>query len=224
MNRQLKQSASVQKQFTQRFIVYTHNASQKIINAYLAGDSTELEKRQYYASLNEYGDFLKMIDLAKNLVPAQNHLATVLNINYYYLKGLISRLNIARSTKTDSLLKEAFSAQFQTLKLEPYAAYAHNEIGNLYTYKEMLDSAKYHYDLATVLAPTWVIPWSNKIRLNVMWNKFDEAKIALAIADSLQPGLDLVQINGGFLMENINNLAVKGYYLNAIKPKALLTL
>jgi hypothetical protein len=88
----------------------------------------------------------------------------------------------------------------------------------------MLDSAKYHYDLATVLAPTWVIPWSNKIRLNVMWNKFDEAKIALAIADSLQPGLDLVQINGGFLMENINNLAVKGYYLNAIKPKALLTL
>jgi hypothetical protein len=87
LNRQLKQSASVQKQFTQRFIVYTHNASQKIINAYLACDSTELEKRQYYASLNEYGDFLKMIDLAKNLVPAQNHLATVLNINYYYLKG-----------------------------------------------------------------------------------------------------------------------------------------
>jgi hypothetical protein len=217
LNSQVSRSKSLQRQLTKRFIVYAHNSSQKIINAYLASEGSEMEKRQYYARLTGYSEFLKMIKVANKLVPSQNHLANVLEVNYHYLSGLVARLNLARSSKTDSLLQIAFPAQFRALKLEPFGAYIHNEIGNLYTYKNMLDSAKYHYDFASVLAPTWVIPWSNKIRLNLLWNKLDLGLEALSVADSLKPGFDLVQINGGMLMERISKFAAEEYYLNAIK-------
>jgi tetratricopeptide (TPR) repeat protein len=217
LDSQLRQSQSLQKQFTKKFILHSHNAGQKMINAYLSGDVKELEKRHYYSDSKGYSEFLEMLKLTRRLIPITHHLANVLEVNYHYLNGLIARINMAISTKSDSLLEVAFSAQLKTMNLEPYAAYTHNEIGNLYTWRDMLDSAKYHYDMASVLAPTWVIPWSNKIRLNLMWDKLDLALEAINVADSLQPGLDLVQINAGKVMERINYLTAESFYLKAIK-------
>jgi tetratricopeptide (TPR) repeat protein len=205
--------------FNDQFAAVVHNRAQEMVNAYLDGEESELEKRQYYYSgERQYSNFLAMLNIAMQLISTEHHLYNVLQINYHYLSGVIARLQMATSKKTDSLLKASFAFQRKTMELEPYAAYVHNEMANLFLHKRNFDSALYHFNLAIVLAPTWAIPWSNQVRMNLMLKDPKKAKLALNTADSLQPNLAYVLINAGLVAEQEQNwLAAESYYLHAIK-------
>lgn len=215
---QLLRNKSTTKRFIEKFINLVHEKAQDMINAYLKGDLAELEKRQYYYSgKGSYGDLLPSMQLAIQLIPENNQLARVFSTQYSYVSGLTARMKMSTSNRSDSLLAEAFHYQYEALKKEPYAAYIHNELGNLFMHKQSFDSAQYHYRLAKILAPAWAIPWSNFIRLNLATNNIEKAKEAIYIADSLQPNLAYVNINAGLIMEKEKNwLAAESYYLNAI--------
>ncbi|CAN5413127.1 hypothetical protein BH10BAC2_BH10BAC2_42320 [soil metagenome] len=215
---QLLKNKPVINRFNERFIQMVHEKGQEMINAYLAGDLAELEKRQYYYSGNrQYSDFISMLHIAMQLAPENHRLAQLLKVNNSYLSGLVSRMYLATQTNTDSLLNSAFFYQRQALQLEPYAAYIHNELGNLYLHKRQFDSADYHFNLATVLSPSWALPWANKIRMNLMLNNMDKAKEAIHKADSLQPNLSFSMMNAGLVMERDNNLlAAESLYKKAI--------
>jgi predicted Zn-dependent protease len=124
---------------------------------------------------------------------------------------------MSSNKKTDSLLQAAFKHQRHAMEMEPYAAYIHNEMGNLYMQQRSYDSAAYHFDYALVLSPAWAVPWSNKIRLILALNQVEKAKEAIRVADSLQPHLAYVNVNAGLVMEKDSNwLAAESYYLAAI--------
>ena len=217
LRNQLLKNKSLNDRFRERFIELVHAKGQDMINAYLEGDLAELEKRQYYYAGNrQYGYFLSMLKVAIRIAPPTHSLAGLLKINYSYLSGLIDRLQMATGGNSDSLLNKAFNHQQAALKLEPYAAYIHNELGNLYLHRRRFDSALYHFNLASVLSPTWSVPWSNKIRLNLAMNKLDKATEAIHIADSLQPNLPYVMVNAGLVMERQGNwLAGESFYKNS---------
>ena len=204
--------------FNEKFVQMVQTKGQDMINAYLKGDVAEIERRQYYYSgTRTYTNFLKQLQLAQKLVNPNNYLARILAIQYSYLAGLNCRLAMETTLATDSLLQAAFIHQTEALKLDPYAPYIHNEIGNLYNQANRFDSADYHFNMASVLAPTWAIPWSNKIKLNLAANKFLQAKEAINKAISLQTNLAYVRLNAGLVMEREGNLlAAESYYLQAI--------
>ncbi len=215
---QLQRNTSLNSRFFECFVQMVHNRVQTMINAYLAGDVSELEKRQYYfTGKRNYNEFLECMQLALSFIPADHQLANILRINQLYLSGVIARLQLAISKKTDSLVKAAYYFQQQSLLLEPYAAYVHNELGNLYVHQKKYDSATYHFSFASALAPSWAIPWSNTIRLNLIQKKWSKAKEAFQKADSLQPNLAYVLMNAGLVMEQEKNfLAAQTYYLRSI--------
>jgi len=216
---ELKTNSSLPNRFIEKFILMVHHKAQEMINAYLKGDAEEMERRQYYYSgERDYKKFLPLLHLAMKLVPSSHQLAHILSVNNFYLTGLFDRLQMATTKKTGKLLQHAFYNQQQALKLEPYAAYILNELGNLHLRKNNYDSARFCYDLSTVMAPTWAIPWSNKIRMNLAFNKLNQAVQDIRMADSLQANLAFVLTNAGIVMEKKNNLlAAESYYLRAIK-------
>lgn len=219
LQNQLQVNKYTRERFIEKFVQLTHQKSQDMINAYLKGDLAELEKRQYYyAGSRDYRSFLPVMSTAIHLVPTSNYLHNILRINQTYISGLIDRFDITlRQEKSDSLLSAAIAKQEQALLLEPYAAYIHNELGNLYLQKRQFNKAASYFDFALTLSPTWAIPWSNKIRLNFAQNQLTKAKEAIHIADSLQPNLAYVLVNAGLVMEKENNLlAAEGYYLSSI--------
>ncbi|MGB4843514.1 MAG: caspase family protein, partial [Ferruginibacter sp.] len=215
---QVQKNKFLAARFNEKFIQAIHEKAQDMINAYLTGDIAELERRQYYYSgKRSYGSLIPTLHLAATLAPQNDYLFQILKTQYSYISGLANRLQMAISPKQDSLLNAAFKHQYKALQLEPYAAYIHNELGNLYMYKKNYDSAEYHFNIAVALAPTWAIPWSNRIRMNLALNKIDKAKEAIEIANSLQPDLAYVHVNAGLVMEKDGNwLAAESYYLNAI--------
>ena len=218
LEKQLKSNPYILTRFIEKFVQLTHAKSQEMINAYLNGDLAELERRQYYYAGNrQYSAFLSVLDLAIHLAPETNYLSSILKINRSYIAGLINRLEMSRSTQRDSLLQSAFVNQRAAIKKEPYAAYIHNELGNLFLQQQVFDSAAYYYNYALTLSPAWAVPWSNKIRLNLALNNLAGAKTAIRAADSLQPNLAYVNVNAGLVMEKDSNwLAAEAYYLNAI--------
>lgn len=216
---ELIQNKSLTNRFISNFIQMVHEKGQDMINAYLKGDLDELEKRQYYYSgKRDYRNYIPMLQVAMKHVSPDHYLSPILEVHFFYLSGVIDRLQMATNTNTDSLLKAAFFNVQQALKREPYAAYIVNEFGNLYLHQKNYDSANYYFNLASTISPTWAIPWSNQIKMNLEFGKLGKAEQAIKTADSLQPNLAFVLINAGLVMEKKKNiLAAESYYLRAIK-------
>lgn len=217
---QLKKNSYSRSRFAERFVQLIQDQSQEMINAYLKGDMVELEKRQYYASgKRNYRAFLPLMKIAIKLAPENNYLKNILQINEAYFDGLIDRLDIATdSLAADSLLTTASKKIQNAIVLDPYSAYIHNEMGNIFFEEKKYDSAIWHYNYASLISPSWAIPYSNKITVNLATNHLPAALNAARTADSLQPNLAFVNINAGLLMEkNGNLLSAESHYLRAIK-------
>jgi tetratricopeptide (TPR) repeat protein len=205
--------------FNELFVTSVHTRAQEMINAYLSGDVEELERRQYYFSgSRSYDDFFPMMDLAMQVAPDNHYLLPLLKVQFHYLSGLQARLQMPFVSNTDSLMAIAIKQQSIALALEPYAAFIHNEMGNLLLRKSLYDSADTHFEMAMQLAPTWAIPWSNQTRLYLALNDFEKAKRAAQIADSLQPDLAFVQMNLGLVSEREGDLlTAQMYYRRSIQ-------
>ncbi|TLV03891.1 TPR end-of-group domain-containing protein [Dyadobacter luticola] len=215
---QFSRSRNLTRNFNERFVQLVHSQAQEMVNAYLSGDIDELEKRQYYSDDKFYSNFLSMLRVALQVCPQDNFLYQLLNVQEAYLSGLSLRLQMATAPKPAPLLDQAFSYQEQALKLEPYAAYIHNELGNLYILRKKYALADRHFDIARELSPTWAVPWSNKIRIGLATRNLRKAIEALQISDSLQPDLSYSFVNAGLAMEQHGNLlAAESYFLKAIR-------
>ncbi len=217
---QLKKNSYSRSRFAERFVQLIQDQSQEMINAYLKGDMVELEKRQYYATgKRNYRAFLPLMKIAINLAPENNYLKNILQINEAYFDGLIDRLDIATdSLAADSLLTTASKKMQNAMALDPYSAYIHNEMGNILSEEKKYDSAIWHYNYASLISPSWAIPYSNKITVYLATNHLPDALSATRTADSLQPNLAFVNINAGLLMEKTGNLlSAESHYLRATK-------
>ncbi|MEP7081059.1 MAG: hypothetical protein ABI784_10045 [Ginsengibacter sp.] len=217
---QLKKNSYSRSRFAERFVQLIQDQSQEMINAYLKGDMVELEKRQYYATgKRNYRAFLPLMKIAIKLAPDNNYLKNILQINEAYFDGLIDRLDIATdSLAADSLLSTASKKIQNAMALDPYSAYIHNEMGNILSEEKKYDSAIWHYNYASLISPSWAIPYSNKITVYLATNHLPAALSAARTADSLQPNLAFVNINAGLLMEKTGNLlSAESHYLRAIK-------
>lgn len=220
---QLKNELSLNKsmvnRFNEQFVKFVHNKAQDMVNAYLNGDVAELEKRQYYYSgFPVYKILWNQMETASKLIPEQNYLSGILTIQGKYIHGLLERM--AMETKPNDIvtLNHAIKLQQEALALDPYAPYINNEIGNLYIQAKKYDSAEYHLNLASVLSPTWAIPWSNKIKLYNTQNNLPKAEEAIEKAKSLQPELSYIKINAGLVKEKEKKLlSAEENYLQAIK-------
>ncbi len=216
---QLTKDPSAYRALNDRFIELVHKKSQQMVNAYLAGDLEELERRQYYyTGKRDYADFLQMLQVAIQVAPPNHRILPLLKVQQAYLGGLIERLQMPLSKNVQVLRNKAISFQQKAMDLEPYAAYIHNEMGNLLLQEKRFDSAGYHFSIANELAPTWAIPWSNMMRMHLLAGNTNKAMDAARVADSLQPGVSFVQMNKGLVMEKEKNLlAAETFYLQAIE-------
>ncbi|MEO7444129.1 MAG: caspase family protein, partial [Ferruginibacter sp.] len=220
---QLQKNKILITRFNEKFVETVQGKGQEMINAYLQGDIAEIEKRQYFNSGKRiYENFLNEVILARRLVNPGHYLASILEVQQAYLSGLNDRLKMETSLQMDTLFRSAFKHQHEALALSPYAPYIHNEIANLYFIEKKADSAAYHYNMATILAPTWAIPWSNMIRLSLASDSFKNAREAIDKAIALQPNLGYVKLNAGIVLEHEGNfLAAESYYLQAIAQNSV---
>ncbi|MCE6991059.1 caspase family protein [Dyadobacter sp. CY323] len=216
---QLLKSKPVVNDFNERFIQMVHGQAQDRINAYLEGDLEELEKREYYYSGNKrYTDFIDMLRVVLHIAPKDHYLHSLLAVQEAYISGLTARLEMVTAKNLSVPLKRAFMYQKKALELAPDAAYVHNELGNLYMHRKKYKLADQHFDKATEIAPTWAIPWSNKVRVGLATQNLRMGVEAVRMTDSLQHNLPYNFTNAGVMMEKQGDLlAAESYLLKSVR-------
>lgn len=215
----LKQNKDARRRFTEKIVELLADRGQELINLYLEGDAAEMEKRRYYNSVsNGYEVYIKMFATALKLVPTGNELAHILLVKYYYFKGISFRLKIPLTKDPKPLLDSALQAQQKAVELEDGAAFAHNELGIIYLYQKNEAKAIQHLLRATMIAPTWAIPWVNLSGIYLGKNNLEEAAKALDNAWKLQPEFQGNFVNTGILNERKGNLLfAEEYFRKSIR-------
>jgi tetratricopeptide (TPR) repeat protein len=196
LSRLAKSNPMASKRINERIAAIIADRGQEVIAAYLKGDVAELEKRNYYNLKTGIQDnYVRMYEVALTLAPPGHALNRQLTISKNYFEGLLWRLKIPTVEDRGEFVDKAFALQSTALKLEPYAAYIHNEMGNLYTLKGNADSALHHYKQASRLSPTWALPFANLIAYYNALGNIAKAKEAANMARVLQPDLQSIYIN-----------------------------
>ena len=203
---QLGTGAVSYNRFYEALATLISNRGQQIISAYLQGDQAELERRNYYnIKKGTYDQYVSMYNVALRLLSPGHPLYKAILLDRYYFEGVVWRLKIPTVQDPRTFINNAFRAQFTAMAQDPYVAYVHNELANLYITKRNFDSAAYHFTMATDLAPTWAIPWANSAAMyNVMGN-YTKAQKASAKAETLHPGLVGTIVNKGITAEKLKN-------------------
>jgi len=206
------------KRFNEKLAEIIHTRGETVINAYLKGDAAELEKRRYYnLAFNGYDEYPLMFSVAAKLTSPDNRLQRILEVDKHYFAGVNARLKIPLIEDPRALIETAFAEQQKALDLDDNAANIQNEMGNLYLQKKEYARAEKFYQRATQIAPDWAIPWANLSGLYATTNKTSEGINAGRIADSLQAGLQITNVNLGAVYENSGNqLFAEEYYRDAI--------
>ncbi len=193
-----------------------HSRGQQVINLYLEGDAAELERRRYYNSKSSgYDIYVPMYSLALKLTDAGNPLTNILRVNQLYFKGVAARIKIplVEESKQKKLIDSAWNSMTQALALSDQAAYIHNELGILNKLKKDYPEAEKYFTNATILAPSWALPWANLCGMYAETRNFEKADEAGKEAERLQPGLSVTMSNLGIVNEFSGNwLYAEEYY------------
>ncbi len=191
---------------------------QAIINAYLAGDEAELERRQYYNQDVGYQVYVDMFEQAVKLTDKKNFFHNIVLVKYHYFKGLTQRLRILYAEKPLQLLDSAFAQQKLALALEEHAAYIYNELGILYQYKNQLETATKFYQKAADLSPRWALPRANLAITHTLRNELVLARKSSDLADSICGNCHTVIIARGLVnVQSKNLLFAEEDFRNAIE-------
>lgn len=219
LERRIPLNSSLWQQFNNDFVVQIDSKTQNVINDYLEGDEAELERRRYYNSKNNgYDVYPGMFKLAMKLCVNNEPLYKIFKIKLHYFTGVALRLKIPTVENPQSLIDSAFAEQQTALKLEPDAAYIHQELGTLYLYKKQYKLSEQHYTEATIISPDWVLPWASLMALYTFTKDTTRAIEAYTIAKKIQPDFQSLFVNAGILNEQKNNLlAAEEMYRKSIK-------
>lgn len=174
-NRKLESDIRYKNTFKRDLAIEIHDEVQRALNAYLAGDQEELERRRIYNAIDsDFGEYVCMLDVAMKLVSENSILHEIMQMKRHYFAGLDLRLQAARSEQRDSLIREAMVHQEKALALDDKAAYVHNEIGILFNYKDELEKGLDKFEEASAIAPDWPVPYGNMS--NYYYKKEEYAK------------------------------------------------
>lgn len=193
------------EKFNDKFAEVLHECGQKIIKLYLDGDSTELEKRQYYRTSN-YDFYPKLYALAQKLTKPDNYLYRIYEVNRNYFSAVVLRLKLFSLADKKIKLDSAFSFIQKAMELEGNAANIHNEMGMLLQLRKEYVQAEKRYLRAISIAPTWALPYSNLMGLYAETNNFAKGEEIFAKAISITPVFQDVYLNAGVLFEKKGNL------------------
>ncbi|HEX4957281.1 MAG TPA: tetratricopeptide repeat protein [Lacibacter sp.] len=199
---QLKSDTDFRAAFERKMVVFIHDKGQEVLNAYLDGDVAELEKRRYYnASNNSFDSYPAMFAVARKLLPPDDYLSKILEVNEYYFGGIALVTKMPLTKNPSGLIEQAMKLERKALALEKEAPYIYNALGSLHFYKGEYTEAAINYQKATELAPQWALPWSNLQALYTTIQSFTKAETAFNKAKELKPDLSDVYVNNGLLQE-----------------------
>ncbi len=203
----LLQSPGAQIRFNWELVAKIHTEVQDVINAFLKGDVAELERRRYYNSeKSNYDKYPEMIEFALKLIEKDHYLYPILQFKLHYFKGIAARIKMPISDSPEDLLEIDFNEQIEALKLEPNAPYVHNELGEIYVFKQKPDLALKSFLKAKELAPTWSVPLSNISAYYAYTKETNKGIESAKKAIELQPALQSSYINLGINYQNSGNL------------------
>lgn len=216
---QLQNNKRLQKQFNNRLLVSIDDHVQEVINDYLSGSESELERRRYYNILtNGYDVYPKMLAFALRLTDAENPLYKNLQVKQYYMQGVACRLKIPLYENSRSLFDSSFNMQQKAYALEENAAYINHEMGILHFEKAKYKQAEEYFLKAAMISPMWALPWASLIGLYAATKQFDKAKEAYATAVKLQPGFQNTYVGAGIMHEQMNQwLTAEEMFRKSIK-------
>jgi tetratricopeptide (TPR) repeat protein len=169
-----------QRRFCSAITSLLDRRGDSVIASYLEGDAAEMARRSYYSSFaDDYSVYPHMFSVAAKLTPPDAFMRKVLDIKAQYFGGVSLRLKIPTVNDPRKLIDSAMAYQQRAVALEPNAAYIHNELGVLYTYRKNWTAAEKEFKLATLIAPKWAIPWANLAGIYSLeksrWPKADTA-------------------------------------------------
>ena len=199
-----------------------HNEVQQTINLYLAGDKDELERRKFYnASNSDFGEYQFMLETAMKLLAPNSRLHSIMKVKKHYFAGVAARLDIFVKSNMDSLLNVALAEQEKALVLNDKAAYIHNEMGVIYTYRKKYEKAIEKYRTASNIERNWAIPMSNLANAYYRLGKYKEGLEMASRSVDIQPEYVNGQVSKGSNAYKLNDYLTaedcfrKGVALNA---------
>lgn len=203
----LLSSIDYKELFKKELVLLLHTQTQQVINDYLNGSEAELERRRYYnAGSNGYDAYPVMLQLAMKLTDKDHFLYRAMEVNRYYFEGVSLLLKIPLTPDPAPLIEKALQLELKALQLEKEAACIYNILGVIYLYKNDLLKAEYYFLNAKERSPQWAIPYSNLMSLYIQKKLYGKATLMYDTAFQIQPGLQNLFINRGFMVEQQGNL------------------
>lgn len=214
-----KELATLHNVMTRNYAVALQDDVQNAINDYLVSDPVELRKRWSYDP--RYEEYPRYLARAAELLGEKHMLYTDLKNREYYFTGLNLRLKGERE-KDKTLYPKAVEWQQKALALDPYAAYAHNELGLLARRMGRHEASLGHFRKAIEYAPEWVLPWANLCGSYTDLDRYPEA---------VETGEKAVALNNRFVLGLYNlglayqssgkNDKARTHYLRALEIDTL---
>ena len=203
----LKENKDDLTTFKDLIAVAFDNKGQDMINAYLASDETEMEKRRYYnAKVSNYDVYPAMFELAFRLHQQDMYFGPMVAFKQHYFGAVAARLQMPLVKDKKALLDTAWKEIHIALKLEKNAPCIYNELGNLYMIKNDYANAEKSYLEALKGKPEWAVPMSNLSDLYLEKNNMGKAILFADSAKRNQPSLPDIDFNYGNIYEKKGNL------------------
>ena len=208
-NDQLDSDIRYRNTYKRDVAIAIHDEVQYALNAYLAGDQEELEKRRVYNSRNSnFGEYVSMLDVAMKLVSENSLLHEIMQMKRHYFAGLDLRLKVIRSENRDSLINAAMEYQQLALAMDDKAAYVHNEIGILFNFRDEHEKALEKFEIASSIAPKWPVPYGNMS--NYYYRNKDYSKSLELSQKALEFQKDFIN---GYVVQGLSAIQFSDYLL-----------
>ncbi len=207
LNNIIKENKEELIDFKDLIAVAFDNKGQDMINAYLASDETEMEKRRYYnAKVSNYDVYPAMFELAFKLHQQDMYFGPMVAFKQHYFGAVAARLQMPLVQDKKALLDTAWKEILIALKLEKNAPCIYNELGNLYMIKNDYANAEKNYLEALKGKPEWAVPMSNLSDLYLEKNNMGKAILFADSAKRNQPSLLDIDFNYGNIYEKKGNM------------------
>ncbi|MCP9236627.1 caspase family protein [Lewinella sp. JB7] len=184
----------------ERLTVALLDSVQQAIVAYLDADPAELTDRDRIDE--KYRIFPRYLATAAAILGEGDPRIPSIRAKEAYFRGVVLRLEADRRGGTDSSYFRAHGQLLTAVRLEPQAAYHHNELGLLLQRLADPESAYASFREATRLAPTWSLPYNN---LGILLKQVDARANYRLAADYFARAIDLKPDLAGAYM-NFGNL------------------
>jgi tetratricopeptide (TPR) repeat protein len=199
---QLLNDEGFKEEAERKIVILIHDKGQEVLNAYLEGDITELERRRYYnASNNSFDSYPFMFATARKLIRPTDFLYKILLVNEYYFGAVALITKIPLTEHPAPLITKAQELVMKAFDIEKEAPYIYNALGVLYYYQRDFAKAETNYTEAVKFAPQWNVAWSNLQALYIVTKEYTKAENAYTKAKELKTDFSNIYVNHASMRE-----------------------